>query len=129
MSLESWPFTSNDEAHMGGPTAIHTLEIHNKTIIGVSDDIKNQNFPIQSFGDGSPLLWRGCSRMPCGFVRPHVVSCDSTVYVGGGSTGKVETSRTVYKYRTIDNAWSSLPIAPYYTFALAVVKGCVTGER
>ena len=65
--------------------------------------------------------------MPCGFVRPHVVSCDSTVYVGGGSTGKVETSRTVYKYSTTDNAWSLLPIAPYYTFALAVVKGCVTG--
>ena len=66
--------------------------------------------------------------MPCGFVRPHVVSCDSSVYVGGGSTGKVETSRTVYKYSTTDNAWSSLPISPYYTFALAVVKGCVTGE-
>ena len=83
---------------------------------------------VQAFGNGSPLLWRGCSRMPCGFVRPHVVSCDSMVYVGGGSTGKVETSRTVYKYSTTDNAWSSLPIAPYYTFALAVVKGCVTGK-
>ena len=65
--------------------------------------------------------------MPCGFVRPHVVSCGSTVYVGGGSTGKVETSRTVYKYSPADNVWSSLPIAPYYTFALAVVKGYVTG--
>lgn len=54
--------------------------------------------------------------------------CGSTLYVGGGSTGKVETSRTVYRYCTINDIWSSLPICPYYTFALAVVKGCVTGS-
>ena len=66
--------------------------------------------------------------MPCGFVRPHVASCGSSVYVGGGSTGRVETSRTVFKYSTTDNAWSSLPKAPYYTFALAIVKGSVTGK-
>ena len=65
--------------------------------------------------------------MPCGFVRPHVARSGSTLYVGGGSTGKVETSRTVYKYCMIKDSWSSLPIAPYYTFALAVVKGYVTG--
>ena len=65
--------------------------------------------------------------MPCGFVRPHVALHGSTVYVGGGSTGKLETSRVVYRYNTIDDAWSSLPIAPYYTFALAVIKDRVTG--
>lgn len=65
--------------------------------------------------------------MPCGFVRPHVVSCGSLVYVGGGSTGRVETSRTVYKYNTTNDLWSSLPISPYYTFAMAMVKGYITG--
>lgn len=78
---------------------------------------------------GQPLLWRGCSRMPCGFVRPHVVVKGSTVFVGGGNTGKMESTRTVYVYNTLKDAWCSLPITPYYTFALALVKGYVTGER
>lgn len=85
-------------------------------------------FAFQAVEEGRPLLWKGCSQIPCGFVRPHIACCGSTVYVGGGSTGKVETSRTVYRYSSIDNVWSSLPICPYYTFALAVVKGCVTGS-
>lgn len=76
--------------------------------------------------DGRALLWRGCARIPCGAVRPHVVVKDANVYVGGGNTGKLESTRTVYKYETTKDVWSSLPITPYYTFSLALVKGQVT---
>ena len=51
----------------------------------------------------------------------------SNVYVGGGNTGQMESTRTIYQYDTIKNTWSSLPITPYYTFSLALVKGYVTG--
>ena len=74
----------------------------------------------------SAILWKGCARMPCGIVRPHVVVKGTNVYVGGGNTGKLESTRTVYTYDTELNVWSSLPITPYYTFAMALVQGYVT---
>ena len=74
----------------------------------------------------APILWKGCARMPCGTVRPHVIVKDTNVYVGGGNTGKLESTRTVYKYDSKVNGWSNLPITPYYTFALALVQGYVT---
>ena len=48
------------------------------------------------------------------------------MYVGGGNTGKLDSTRTVYKYESAKNAWSSLPITPYYTFSLALVKDHIT---
>ena len=69
----------------------------------------------------APILWKGCACMPCGTVRPHVI-----VYVGGGNTGKFESTRTVYKYDLKVNGWSNLPITPYYSFALALVQRYVT---
>ena len=51
---------------------------------------------------------------------------DTDVYVGGGSTGSIEYSRTVFKYDTVKDSWSRLPISPYYTFALVLVNGFVT---
>ena len=74
----------------------------------------------------APILWKGCARMPCGTVRPHVIMKEANVYVGGGNTGKLQSTRTVYKYDSTVNSWSSLPITPYYTFALALVKEYVT---
>ena len=74
----------------------------------------------------APILWKGCARMPCGTVRPHVIVKETNVYVGGGNTGKLASTRTVYKYDSTVNSWSNLPITPYYTFALALVKGYVT---
>ena len=48
------------------------------------------------------------------------------MYVGGGNTGKLASTRTVYRYDSKHNSWSTLLITPYYTFALALVKGYVT---
>ena len=62
----------------------------------------------------APILWKGCVHMPCGTVRPHVIVKETSVYVGGGNTGKLESTRTVYKYDSKLNSWSSLPITPYY---------------
>ena len=64
--------------------------------------------------------------MPCGFVRPHVVVDSTDVYVGGGTCTSIESSRTVLKYDTVRDSWSTLPITPYYTFGLVVANGMVT---
>lgn len=74
--------------------------------------------------DAMPLLWKGCPRLPCGFVRPHVAVKDRCVYVGGGNATKIDNSRTVFKFDS--QTWSRLPITPYYMFSLTVVKGQVT---
>jgi len=84
------------------------------------------NVTVQQQQDKAAILWKGCARMPCGIVRPHVVVKGKVVYVGGGNTGKLETTRTVYSYDTEANVWSSLPITPYYTFSMALVQGYVT---
>ena len=64
--------------------------------------------------------------MQCGVVRPHVVTKDTDVYVGGGNSGKMEYTRTIMKCDTVTNKWTQLPITAYYTFSMALVKGLVT---
>ena len=74
------------------------------------------------------LLWRGMASIPSGMVRPHVVSDAkrTTVYVGGGNTGKIDVNRTVFKFDLASDSWSRLPITPYHTFSLALVGDLVT---
>ena len=72
------------------------------------------------------LLWRAMAPVPCGMVRPHVVSRGTSVYVGGGNTGKTDANRTVFRLDLGKNLWSSLPITPYHTFSLAIVGDRVT---
>lgn len=74
----------------------------------------------------SALLWKACPSLACGIVRPHLVTLGDTVYVGGGNTRNLEMSRRVHKYVKGAEKWESLPITPYLTFALTVVKGYVT---
>ena len=74
----------------------------------------------------SPLLWKGCARIPSGFVRPNVVVKGTTVFVGGGSGSSLEISRTIFEYNTESDVWSNLPLAPYDTFALVVVGDTIT---
>ena len=72
------------------------------------------------------LLWRGCSPIPCGVVRPHVVTDDTNIYVGGGNSGRMEFTRTVMKYDIVANKWSCLPITAFHTFSLVLINGLVT---
>lgn len=81
------------------------------------------NVTVQHQQDKTAILWKGCARMPCGNVRPHVIVKGKVVYVGGGNTGKLEMTRTVYSYDTEVNVWSSLPITPYYTFSTLHIGG------
>ena len=74
----------------------------------------------------APLLWRSCPSLVCGVVRPHVVTLDNEVYVGGGNTRNLEMSRRVHKFVPGTERWESLPITPYLTFALTTVKGFIT---
>ena len=72
------------------------------------------------------LLWRGCSPIPCGLVRPHVVTDDTNIYVGGGNLGRMEFTRTVMKYDIVANKWSCLPITAFHTFSLVLINGLIT---
>ena len=72
------------------------------------------------------LLWRGRAPLPCGVVRPHVVTRGTCVFVGGGSTGKLEFTRTIFKFEKQKNEWSNLPITPYFNFSMALVDDRVT---
>lgn len=83
------------------------------------------NSPFQSICRDY-LLWRGCPQMQCGVVRPHVVTKDTSVYVGGGNSGSMEFTRTIMKYDTVTSQWSQLPITAYYTFSMALIKEMVT---
>ena len=76
--------------------------------------------------NGADLLWRACPPLGCGVVRPHLVILGNTVYVGGGNTSILETSRRVHKFVAGSNEWESLPITPYFTFALSTVAGQLT---
>ena len=92
-----------------------------------SSDVKQQEAEgVKQQQDTMALiLWKGCACMACGTARPHVIVKETNVYVGGGNTGKLASTRTIYKYDSTVNSWSNLPIMPYYTFALALVKGYV----
>ena len=76
--------------------------------------------------DQSPLLWKGCARIPSGFIRPNVIVKGTSVFVGGGSALSLEICRTVFEYSTERDMWSNLPLAPYDTFALVVVGDTIT---
>ena len=74
----------------------------------------------------SDLLWRACPPLWCGVVRPHLVTLGNAVYVGGGNSRNLETSRSVHKYTPGNHQWESLPITPYLTFALSTVDDQLT---
>lgn len=48
------------------------------------------------------------------------------VYVGGGTSVSLESSRTVFKYDSVQDSWSSLPLSPYYIFGLVIAKNMIT---
>ena len=72
------------------------------------------------------LLWKACSPLTCGFVRPHVVREGPYVFTGGGYTGKLQHSRTVFRYDIRTNTWSALEISPCHSFCLTVIDDMVT---
>ena len=48
----------------------------------------------------------------------HIVRIGSTIYCGGGFTGKIATARKVFQYNPKQDTWSQLPICPTIHFGL-----------
>ena len=67
--------------------------------------------------------WTRGADLPVGMVRPHLVKIRDNLYCGGGSTGRRDTVKLVFKYNTVSNAWSPLPPCPTYQHGLSELNG------
>ena len=56
-------------------------------------------------------------------TQHHIVRIGSTIYCGGGYTGKSNTARQVFQYNPKQNTWSQLPICPTAHFGLTQLDG------
>ena len=77
----------------------------------------------------SPLLepqckpnWRRCADLPVAVSNAHLVKMEHHIYCAG-VTGKVDTSRLVFKYDTTRDTWSSLPTCPTRYHGLSELNG------
>lgn len=66
--------------------------------------------------------WRRCGDLPVGVSNAHLVKMEDNIYCSG-VTGKVDTSRLVFKYDTTRHTWSSLPPCPTRYHGLSEVNG------
>ena len=70
--------------------------------------------------------------LPVAMSEHHIVRIESTIYCGGGFTGKIDTARQVFQYYPKQDTWSQLPICPTLHFGLTQLDGklvTVGGER
>ena len=56
--------------------------------------------------------------LPVAMVDHNIVRIGSTIYCGGGYTGKIDTERQVFQYNPKQDTWSQLPICPTRVFGL-----------
>ena len=61
--------------------------------------------------------------LPVAMSEHHIVRIGSTIYCGGGYTGKRDTSRLVFQYNPKQDTWSQLPICPTLHFGLTQQDG------
>ena len=61
--------------------------------------------------------------LPVAMTGHHIVRIGSTIYCGGGFTGKISTSRLVFQYNPKQDTWSQLPICPTRQFGLTQLDG------
>ena len=67
--------------------------------------------------------WKQAEPLPKPLKNVHAKLLGENVYIGGGTTGRIDLSSIVYKYNYATNSWGSLPIAPVYSFAMEVFNG------
>ena len=60
---------------------------------------------------------------PVVMVDHHIVRIGSTIYCGGGFTGKRDTARLVFQYDPKQDTWSQLPICSTRFFGLTQLDG------
>ena len=61
--------------------------------------------------------------LPVAMSQHHIVRIGSTIYCGGGYTGRSVTSRQVFQYNPKQDTWSQLPVCPTRQFALTQLDG------
>ena len=61
--------------------------------------------------------------LPVAMSDHHIVRIGSTIYCGGGYTGKIDTERQVFQYNPKQDTWSQLPICPTVYFGLTQLDG------
>ena len=71
----------------------------------------------------SKLKWRRGADLPVAMSKPHLVRIGHYIYCGGGYTGKMDTSRVVFKYDTTTDTWLPLPPCPTYNHGLSTFNG------
>ena len=97
-------------------------EIENMKSLSTKNEDIYKKFDIKE----GTLLWRACSSLPCGIVRPHVVRNGSFIYMGGGYTGNSMLTRTVFKYDIYNDSWDLLPVSSCHSFAVVVIDDLIT---
>ena len=73
----------------------------------------------------SRLRWRRAADLPVAMSDHHIVRIGSTIYCGGGYTGKSgdKVGRQVFQYHPKQDMWSQLPICPTIRFSLTQLDG------
>ena len=71
----------------------------------------------------SRLRWRRVADLPIAMSGHHIVRIGSTIYCGGGYTGKISTARLMFQYNPKHDTWSQLPICPTRQFGLTQLDG------
>ena len=72
----------------------------------------------------SRLRWRRVADLPVAMTQHHIVRIGSTIYCGGGYTGRgSDTGRQVLQYNLKKDTWSQLPICPTIHFGLTQLDG------
>ena len=61
--------------------------------------------------------------LPLAMSEHCIVRIGSTIYCGGGYTGKMDTCRLVFQYSPKQDTWSQLPICPTFQFGLTQLDG------
>ena len=71
----------------------------------------------------SRLRWRRAADLPVPMSVHQLVRIRSTIYCGGGYTGKSNTARLVFQYNPKQDTWSQLSICPTHCFGLTQLDG------
>ena len=71
----------------------------------------------------SGLRWRRVANLPIAMSGHHIVRIGSTIYCGGGYTGKISTARLMFQYNPKQDTWSQLPICPTRQFGFTQLDG------
>ena len=75
------------------------------------------SFQSKSHHRHAKLQWKRCADMPVGMAKAHAVMMEEKVYIGGGTTKRVEYR--IFQYDTSKDEWSCLPPCQTIYFAMA----------